>query len=188
MTSTVPPSKQSDPHKKALFEAAHQGNLKRVQELIAEGVSVDVQDEGWKHWTPLFWAIVKNHPRCARLFVTLGADVNAEDDHGWRPLHVAANLGFTRICKMLLESGASLAAEDHAGWNALHAAAWGGHENTALYLLDRGADLQAVTKNGETAATVAFNHPSMRSILERRLLGDTRVDEGFDESVSSLSL
>ena len=47
-----------------------------------------------------------------KLFVELGADVNAADDYGITPLMAAANMGDTTIIQYLVDAGADLGAYD----------------------------------------------------------------------------
>jgi len=80
-----------------LSEAADQGNLEAMKNLVEQGV--DLELVYYKNRTPLlqcFYSplITQNARMAMALFlVSVGANVNAIDHRGWSPLHYAASRG-----------------------------------------------------------------------------------------------
>ena len=64
----------------ALIEAAADGDMERVVDLVAAGA--DLEGHAWDGRTPLIVATAAGHIDVARLLVARGANVNAETP--WR--------------------------------------------------------------------------------------------------------
>jgi hypothetical protein len=62
-----------------LHFAAQDGDLRRVQELIAAGYDVNAFDEGMRY-TPLHYAVKGEFFAVARYLISCGTDVNAHDE------------------------------------------------------------------------------------------------------------
>ncbi|XP_049796174.1 ankyrin repeat and protein kinase domain-containing protein 1-like [Schistocerca nitens] len=87
-----------------LVEAAEEGAVGELRELIAAGADVVPGDEGG--WTALHWAAYRGDVEAARLLVAAGAAVDARDGVGWTPLHLAAINGRREVADVLLDAGA----------------------------------------------------------------------------------
>ena len=81
-----------------IFDAAINGDLKAVEQLIREGVDVNAKNSICI--TPLHWA---KSGEIAQLLIAAGADVNARDLDGNTPLQWARS---EDVVKVLLEAGA----------------------------------------------------------------------------------
>lgn len=89
-----------------LHFAASDGDLKRVQQLIADGYSVSNFDD--LGMTPLHYAARNAHVEVMKLLIKAGADVNAHDAEraGNTPLgEVAGNCSY-EVAKILIDAGA----------------------------------------------------------------------------------
>ena len=67
-----------------LHYAAAEGDLKKVEELIAAGNSVSLADDNG--WTPLHFAAQARSHSVAKVLLAAGAPVDAQDSHGNTPL------------------------------------------------------------------------------------------------------
>lgn len=83
------------------------------------------------------------------LFVSRGADVNAENRLGEHALMHAAWRGHLPAVRWLIEHGARTDAQPMR-WTALHYAAFAGHAEVADYLIERGANVNARAPNGSS--------------------------------------
>jgi ankyrin repeat protein len=90
-----------DSQVRALAKAAGDGNIRRIEQLVKEGVSVNAR--GTQGATPLFWA-KRNHKGFKRL-LELGADPNVVYEDGNSVMHAAAGLRDRRILRAALEHG-----------------------------------------------------------------------------------
>ena len=111
---------------KQLIEAAMNGNVQRVEQLIRSGADVNTID--WLGQPVLIIAV-------RRVQAT-------------RP-------GFFEICKLFIENGANVNVQDKHGNTALIAAALGGRNELCQLLINNGADINIVAQYGETALTSA---------------------------------
>jgi ankyrin repeat protein len=96
--------------------------------------------------TPLQYVVSQDHIEYARLFLDLGADVNAAPgaEHGATALQFAAMNGNFQIIDMLIEAGADINAAPApvGGRTAIEGAAEWGRLDMVYYLLSAGADIQ----------------------------------------------
>jgi ankyrin repeat protein len=90
-----------------LHFAAQDGDLGRVQDLIAVGYAVNAFDEGMRY-TPLHYAVKGEFFAVTRYLISCGADVNARDETriGETPLRAASPQCSFEMAELLIKSGA----------------------------------------------------------------------------------
>jgi cytohesin len=104
-----------------IHDAARDGDLAGVQELLDAGADVNAKDNDG--WTPLHIAASKNHREIVELLIAKGADVNAAGESssvfiwqgGFTPLHYAAVNGHKEIVELLISKGADVNAKADNG-------------------------------------------------------------------------
>ncbi|MDX1400729.1 MAG: ankyrin repeat domain-containing protein [Kiloniellales bacterium] len=180
-----------------IHEAAIDGHIDRLIELIDEGVDVNAPDDAG---SPLQWALFGRQFEAARLLLERGADPNVQGpggsalsaavtagdagivalllEHGAdpnlgdkrKPLIVAAKNGKVELVDLLLEHGASATAATPDKMTALHEAAKSGHLGVSALLLEHGADVNALTSSGRPAIHYAllYNHLDLADILKKK--------------------
>jgi hypothetical protein len=129
-----------------LIEAAKNGNLEKVQGLIAQGASIEAKDKS--RMTPLIWAAFNGHENVCRLLVANKASIEAKDFVGSTPLHFAVEFGHEDVCRLLIENKASIYGVEN-GYTYLHRAASGGHEGICRLLIENKASVDTKTINYE---------------------------------------
>jgi hypothetical protein len=129
------------------------GNLQGVQELIDNGVSVNVAD--WQQQTPLHKASLSGQANVVTLLVQAGADIDAKDSQKMTALHCAASRGWTTIVHFLVKWNADKEAEEKTGKTALFLAASCGRLEVVQYLAGAGANKQKKDRNGITPSLIA---------------------------------
>ncbi|MFT4414232.1 M48 family metallopeptidase [Fredinandcohnia humi] len=87
-----------------LMEAAQEGDVDKVNELVNEGANPNEMNEFEEN--ALFIAIVNEHKEVVQILLDHGADPNLQDSYGWTPLMSAVMTENIEIGKMLLEAGA----------------------------------------------------------------------------------
>lgn len=131
---------------RALAEAAGKGQVKKVEELAAQGV--DVNSTGAQQATPLFWALRNSNIDGFKKLLVLGADPNTLFADG-SVMHWAARHTDTRFLRAALEHGGNpnLMAGRPAETPLFETIGVGGTDNkeAMLMLLDAGADINATT-------------------------------------------
>jgi len=97
----------------ALIDAAADGNIEVVKQLLAAGANVNAKNK-WGG-TPLHWAARGGHKEIVELLIAKGANVNAKNDEDGTPLHLAADRGHTEVVELLITKGADVNAKDDEG-------------------------------------------------------------------------
>jgi hypothetical protein len=148
-----------------IVQAARNGNLPRVQELLAAGADVNQVDD--RGFTALMLATDWGHTAIAAALLAAGAEVDKVDYDGMTALIWASWQGHTAIVKALLAAGADANHWDNDGDTALMLASYWGHAEIVKLLLAAGADVNHVSNNGETALMKAEqqNHPAVAALL-----------------------
>ncbi|CRK13231.1 hypothetical protein BN1708_002587 [Verticillium longisporum] len=88
----------------AIIEAASDGNLQKVADLIHVGMDVNAKDR-WG-WTALSMAAYGGFPAIARLLLDNGANLDNVDVDGDTPIDLAANRGHTDVVVLFDEERA----------------------------------------------------------------------------------
>jgi ankyrin repeat protein len=144
------PNSLEDDHSTPLHLAASQGRLELVRTLL--GYNIDVNAMNTNNRTPLHEASERGHidilrlliqyradvtphiqdllslasssgsVETVRLFIELGADVNAPDGRNSAALHMASCTGHTNIVELLIKHGAEVNARDGSDKTPLHSA------------------------------------------------------------------
>ena len=134
----------SDRDALALAEAGAKGNLDRIDELVGKGV--DVNHQGNRGVTPLFWAM-QNSAGFRRL-LEYGADPNIVFEDGASVMHWAARAEDVDILRLALEFGGDpnvLGGQD--GITPIFRALT--NREALRVLLDAGADIDAQKRGWE---------------------------------------
>ena len=93
----------------ALAAAAMGGKSLVVKLLLEKGADLEPQLGGkYRKETPLFLAVMKNHPACITTLLKHKANVNALNSDNMTPLHIAVLSGKPKIVKQLLKAGADV--------------------------------------------------------------------------------
>ncbi len=120
--------------------------LAAVLAALAVGNAVGLPDAGARDAhgrTPLIAAAYEGNLWKARMWLALGADIEAEEPCGTTALMRAIQRGHTRMASWLLDRGADPTAKDKTGLSALHLAAREGERALAERLVEGGANPRA---------------------------------------------
>jgi ankyrin repeat protein len=138
----------------ALRQAAQDGQMTTVKDLLAKGANVNARDETGR--TALMWvAPARDNSEMVNFLISKGADVNAIDNAGETALMIAASQSNPAILTALLEAGAEVNAQNKVGGTALMAAAFRANIEEIKILLGNNADRKLEDKKGRTAFAVA---------------------------------
>jgi len=153
---------------KPIHNAAYEGDLKKVREIIEKDPSqINIQDGSG--WTPLHLASGKGHIEIVEYLLNHGADTELENSHGERPLWLAAKFGRYETIKTLLEHGATVNHKDKHGRAALHDAAMWSGEKVINLLISYGADVNARDEHQSTPlhqAAMLNNIEAAKALVE----------------------
>jgi len=137
-----------------LHDAAGNGDVEKVRELVAEGVDVNQVDT--MVGTPLTKAAMAGEAEAVRALIEAGADVNIKGGMiGLTPLQAAAGSSL-EITKLLLEAGADNSVRDLSGNTLMHIAAETGQLEVVKLLLEAGADVSAKNDVGEGEEPIEY--------------------------------
>jgi ankyrin repeat protein len=141
------------------FSAVRSGNLKRVEQLLAENPKlIQAKTIGiWKDDTALILAANDGNNAMVEFLLKTGADVNAADSANITPLLGAASYGNTSVVETLLKAGANVNASGFRhNYTALHIAAERGDLDIVKLLLLHGADRNVENMFHETPLQLAY--------------------------------
>lgn len=146
----------------ALIKAAQEGDINRVELLIASGAEVNAKS--LDQWTPL---MIEPHDADVEMVKTLfgeGSGLNTHGGQGWTALMIATIEGHVEVVSALLEHGAQVSTEKTKGWTALRFAVSMDETNILRVLLDAGADTDIADHEGKTALMQAAGENSLESL------------------------
>ena len=111
----------------ALFDAAFQGDIERLKQMLDDGADVNSHPPIWKSVyqpTALAYAVWGNQPEALKLLLDYHADPNlADGDGNYRPLHWSSYKSDHAECAaMLVEAGANPAVTTARGFTPLQLA------------------------------------------------------------------
>ena len=160
----------SKPTTRDLVLAVVAGEIDRVQEMHAAGVSVTEPDQ--YGWLPIHRAAANDREDIIRLLVEWGSPLEPTGTERWTPLHLASVSSSPRAVRALLEAGADVHARSAFGQTPLHLAV--GPTVTELLLetvrilVTAGADRNATDEDGTTPQDEARKvaHAELQRILE----------------------
>jgi len=137
-----------------LCEAAAEGDMQRVNALLAAGTNVN--SKGLiLGYTALHMAAWNGREAVVKLLIGKGADIDARGFSGPTPLYEAAMHDHKNLVELLIGKGADVNARNERQVTPLHMAALNGKRDLAKLLIRRGADVSAKCKGGDTALDYA---------------------------------
>jgi ankyrin repeat protein len=140
-------SKQVFTSSLSLYEAAGQGNLEAVKQLLKNG---DNPNMGYFGVTPLYIAAKRGYLEIVEALLAKKANVHMADRDGYTPLHMAAMHGHLEVVNLLLAREANVHSVNQYGDTALHGAAENGYPAVIQFLLNRNADPNSTNQNEDT--------------------------------------
>ncbi len=171
-----------------MISACKNGHHEVVQLLIANGVSVDLQDEDGI--SALICASYFGHYEVVKFLITNGAEVNLKGKNKGSALMFASYNGHCEVAKILLENGASVDLQKEDGWSALMSASSNGHSEVAKILLENGASVDLQNEDGWSALMSASSngHSEVTKILlENGASVDLQKEDGWSALMSASS-
>jgi len=163
---------------RALVEAAAEGDISDIDELLRTGANINCEFDG--DGTPLIAAAREGRLDAVRLLLERGADPNLAARGDGNALIMAAREGHAGIVSLLLDRGASIDQIVPGDENPLICASGNGHLDVVKVLVARGADVNArafapveIEATAETAEGVPGKSLSERErepVISRNIL------------------
>lgn len=126
---------------RALVEAADEGDIEGVKELLDGGANINAAVDG--DGSPLIIAAREGYLELVTMLLDRGADPNLGVEGDGNPLIMASREGHTRIVELLLSRGARVEEVVPGDENALIQASGEGRLEVVKLLVARGADVNA---------------------------------------------
>ena len=152
-----------------IHDAAKEGNLKLVQQLIENGI--DVNQVNYEHNTPLYLATWHRHTEIAKLLVKNGANVNIPDLYGCTPIFWAVINGDIETTKLLISAGTNINVTDLSNTTCIHLAAENNRIEIMLLFLESPFNNHCIIDLiGKTAEDIAREkkHDEIAELLSNR--------------------
>ena len=138
-----------------LCDAAEQGNLPVLTQLVSTGTDVNMIGENGN--SALAFACANGHADCTALLISKGAQANQRSSLGNAPLHAAAWADSLKCIRILVDAQADVDLKSFAGATPLHVAIQGGREAALAALLSFGASRTLKDGNGKTPMQLALS-------------------------------
>ncbi len=147
-----------------IHNAAKEGNLQKVKDLIKQGVSVNAPDESKRPLppflrdsplrpTPLHLAASNGHLEIVNYLLKMGAKIAGKNRTHQTPLHLATLNGHFKIVKTLIEAGCPVNVKDHKNQTPLmYAVTKNSQLDIVLYLIKKGANVNVTSSNPGNSA------------------------------------
>ena len=148
-----------------IHSAARNGNLKRVKELLNQGVPVNSRDE--YSFTPLHFAAYRGRLNVVQELLRRGAHLNPRTFTGRTPLHIASHI-HPYVVHALLKAGANPRYRNMSG------------KSISNFFPNALKTSRAVTKWQNTVR----KRKAERMLLSPRLLGSTKLN---NKSISNIA-
>lgn len=174
-----------------LLEAARNGEIDAVVELLAKGADVNAKSKSIDRAgrTALMFASEKGNLKLVQALLASGADVNMQDITGGTALQYAAISGNLNVVKVLLDKGADVNTKENTtysmGRNALMFASENGHDDVVQLLFAHGAKINDQDGRGQTALIYASSE--VHSKVVQLLLAD-RADVNIKSKSGTTAL
>ncbi len=169
-----------------IHQAAQEGNLARVQEIIeADPAQLWALDD--EAGLPIHSAAVGGSEEIIAFLLSRGAEVEAVDDYDDTPLLFAAYAGKLGALKLLCERGAKVNAASIIGQVPIHFAARSGLLEMVQCLVEHGADVNGADAFGRRALFFARTggHEAVATYLtEHGAVDDFKVGEALTEELA----
>jgi uncharacterized protein len=137
-----------------LHAAAATGDVKAIEQLIADGEKPNLQDS--RSRTPLIVAAFRRQHEAAQALLRLGANPNARDTDGFDALAIAVTNNDLEMLKIMIDGGADVRAKTgFDNGSALITAAQLGYVDIVKALIAANADIDHANARGWTALITA---------------------------------
>ena len=135
-----------------MYDAAQNGELKRVKELVKHGKDIEKRDS--PDGTPLWVAAEFGYVDIVRYLVEQGADIESFG-RGETPLMAACRTDNLDVVRYLVEQGADMEKNGNSNWTPLIYAVYNDRVNVVRYLLEQGANRDHADYYGDTPLHIA---------------------------------
>ena len=160
-------SNESVTDESVIYEAALNGDLSKVTELLGQDIDVNAKDQDER--TALMYASFNGNDDIVKMLLDKGADVNVVDVNNRTALMFAASGPYPETVKMLLEHHAETDLTDlPEHFTALMYAAAEGQLEVVKVLLSFNANPSLKDVDGDNAVTFAMNngHTEVAELLK----------------------
>ena len=165
-----------------LHKAAHNGDLRAVQQILDEASQLEdkVNAPGASGRRPLHRAAGGDHARVVELLISAGAKLEAPDNVGRTALHWASLAGNVESATTLLDKGANPMSTTTTKLTPLHCSSENGKADLVSPILSAVGDkkmnlFQAESAEGKTAAALAKDGKHKDVVKALKAAGDPNV-------------
>jgi ankyrin repeat protein len=141
---------------KQLFDAAINGNIDVVRDMLAKGADINSEDSNKD--TALIFASYNGHTQIVDLLIKAGANLNLQNSYKSTALILAASYGYIEIVELLIKAGADLNIQNNNKNTALTLASFKGYTEIVDLLIKAGADINSQNNVKDTALTLAASY------------------------------
>ena len=123
-----------------IFRAIKNSEINKVEELIAAGINLNIQDNIGN--TPLMYASMIGNRVINAILINAGADLNTQNNHGCTSLMFAVSRKNLVAVEVLAYKGADIFIKNNVGHTALQMAIYNRHLDIAEFLISFGYELK----------------------------------------------
>lgn len=141
-------------------------DVEYVKDLLAAGAPLEAKLVDYDY-TPLHLAAMWGNAELTRLFIELGANIEARDNVGKTALHLAADEGRYSVAKLLLAAGCKIdPISDGLHETPLHYSIINRHRDVSVLLMENGANVNIKECNDNSPLHLAIIYKHLETCLE----------------------
>ncbi len=167
---------------KMLIKGARSGDLKLVQEALAQNADINTADGNG--YTALMEAVISSYEAMVKLLLASGVSLDLKNNKG----KTALDLAKTAPIKLLIENEYKKGRQHHEANKMLFSGASNGDISLVLGAIQRNADINYKNKRGDTALIMAVIIKDSENIIKVLLENGADPDIQNDGDYTALML
>lgn len=164
--------------KNNLYQAARDGDLQTIEQILKQHENVNQQDD--LDNTPLFYSVHTSQKAAALLLIEMGADIDVQNHRGDSPLHESVNCGQEKMVQFFIEQGADIELKNCMHLTPLGIAVEKDYKNIAKFLVEAGSNVNVRVGSSNTSDSLLHRAVSRVNLNRSMKMVELLLSNGAD--------